>query len=271
MTENTAQEQHPTHLRDLADPAVDTIVMVPGLDGTAELFYRQQPLLARHFNVVAFPLPNRRFGTMHDLSDDLATLVDEVSIDGAILVGESFGGALSMTTALRHPDLVKGLVIVNSFPYLDNRLQLRVAPWLIRAMPWAAMPVVRRITEHRLHSAHTLPEDLAEFRKRMLKIGRNGYIRRLELLNDYDIRGDLPQINVPALIVAGTDDRLVPSARWARYLGRHLPDVEVLLLDGYGHCCLINHDLDLDAHVHRWWSSRSANQGTEREVGTDAG
>ena len=32
--------------------------MVPGLDGTARLFYRQVPLLAGHFDVLTFPLPD---------------------------------------------------------------------------------------------------------------------------------------------------------------------------------------------------------------------
>ncbi len=244
------------HLRDLTEADVDTIVLVPGLDGTAELFYRQIAPLARRFNVVAFPLPDRRRASMDDLVDDLAALITEVTRDGAILCGESFGGALSMSLALRHPELVKGLVIVNSFPYLSNRLQLAVAPWVIKTIPWAAMPVVRRVTEHRIHSAHTLPEDLQQFRVRMRKIKRDGYIRRLEILAHYDLRGSLDRIAVPVLFLAGTDDRLIPSARWAEFMGERVPNAEVRLLAGHGHCCLINHDLDLGEIIGGWWLDR---------------
>jgi hypothetical protein len=35
-----------------------TIILVPGLDGTALLFYRQEPLLAQRFHVVKFPVPD---------------------------------------------------------------------------------------------------------------------------------------------------------------------------------------------------------------------
>ncbi len=251
MTGPEQQQEH--HLRDLVGSDVDTIVLVPGLDGTAELFYRQIAPLARHFHVVAFPLPDRRRASMDDLVEDLASLVEEVSRGGAILCGESFGGALSMSLALRHPGLVKGLVIVNSFPYLSNRLQLRTAPWLIKMIPWVTMPLVRRFTEHRLHSAHTLQEDLREFRVRMRNIKRDGYIRRLEILADYDLRDSLDRITAPVLFMAGTDDRLIPSARWAEFMGSRVPNAEVLLLPGYGHCCLINHDLDLGEIVGDWW------------------
>lgn len=241
------------HLRDLSPPDVDTIVLVPGIDGTAELFYRQIPLLAAHFNVVGFPLPDQANATMAGLADDIAELADEVAHNGVILLGESFGGALSLEVALRHPQAVKGLVIVNSFPYLDNRLQLAVAPRLLRMVPWGAMPVVRRITEHRLHSAHALDDDLAEFRQRTRSIERDGYIRRLEIVREHDIRTDLERIATPTLFLAGTDDRLVPSAHWASYMGERVPNAEVILLDGYGHCCLINHDLDTGHMVAEWW------------------
>lgn len=250
-------DSRPAHLRDISPPGVETIVLVPGIDGTAELFYRQIPLLAEHFDVVAFPLPEHPDATMADLADELADLVDEVGHDGALLLGESFGGALSLHVALRHPDLVKGLVIVNSFPYLENRLQLLAAPRLLRLIPWGAMPLARRLTEYRIHSSHVGEDELREFRQRTRSIERDGYIRRMQLVHGHDLRGDLQRIKAPTLFLAGTEDRLVPSARWATYMGERVPESEVMLLDGYGHCCLINHDLDVGRIVADWWDRRS--------------
>lgn len=243
-------EEH--HLRDLAEPDIPTVFLVPGIDGTAELFYRQIPLLAERFNVVAFPLPNKRMASLDDLVSDFAQLIHETSPGPVILCGESFGGALSLSLGLRHPELVEALVIVNSFPYLDNRVQLALAPRVTRLVPWVAMPFIRRFTEHRIHSAHTLDDDLAEFRTRMRSVERDGYVRRLELLRDYDIRSQLGRLTMPVLLVAGTDDRLVPSARWAEYMGERIPNANVMMLDGYGHCCLINHDLDLAQIITDW-------------------
>lgn len=250
------QPEH--HLRDLVDPGTDTLVLVPGLDGTAELFYRQIPLLRRLFNVVAFPLPDKRQATMDELVDDLAALIVEVSPGPAVLCGESFGGALSMSLALARPELAAGLIIVNSFPYLDNRIELALAPRVARLLPWGVMPLVRRFTEYRIHSAHTLDEDLREFRQRMRGVKRDGYLRRLEILWHYDLRHRLEELEAPVLFVAGTDDKLVPSERWALYMGERVPDAEVLLLEGYGHCALINHDLDLADFVDRWWTRAGA-------------
>ncbi len=257
------------HLRDLRPTGGDPpVVLVPGIDGTALLFYRQQPLLSERFDTVAFPLPKgvdesastsaptdtpTQMMTMDTLVASLAQLVEEISNSGAILLGESFGGALSMSLALRRPDLVRGLVIVNSFPYFDERLKLRIAPWLLRSIPWGAMPIVRKYTSDHLHSPHTDAADIAEFRERAKSIDRDSYIRRLQLLADYDIRDRLAEIEAPTLFLAGDRDRLLPSVRWARYMHERVQPSTMTVLEGYGHVCLIDHDLDLTDHVVPWF------------------
>jgi len=239
------------------------LVLVPGLDGTALLFYRQLPLLARRFDVVSFPLPDDAERTMAGLVADLRRRVLEVSDEGAILCGESFGGALSLCFALAHPELVRGLVVVNSFPFVRERWKLALAPPALRLLPWGAMPLVRRFTESRLHSPHALPEDLAEFHERSRQIGRRGYVRRLEILRGYDVRERLHEIGAPALFLAGDVDRLVPSVEWGRFMAARVPNARLRILEGYGHVCLINHDLDLLEHVGPWWDE-VGNAGASR-------
>ncbi len=243
------------HLSDMTDG--DTIILVPGLDGTALLFYRQIPLLAERFNVVAFPLPDDNTATMDSLVSELADVIEEVAPKGAVLLGESFGGALSMSTALARPELVSGLVIVNSFPWLHARIQLNVGRLLMKVVPWAAMPFIRRGTEARIHSAHTNAEDLKEFHERMLHTGRDGYRRRLTILRTFDIRNRLQDIKVPTLLLAGDQDRLLPSTKWAKYMQERISDARLTILSGYGHVCLITHDLDLREHVVPWWDQES--------------
>jgi pimeloyl-ACP methyl ester carboxylesterase len=234
----------------------DTLILVPGLDGTALFFYRQVALLSRSFHVVTFPLPDDPTCTMESLVSDLRALVDRVAAERGrekvILCGESFGGALSLSYALAHPQSLHGLVILNSFPYLRNRLSLRLGPRLLKAVPWGAMPLVRRFTESRLHTSHTLPEDLDEFHRLARAIGRQGYIRRLELLGSYDLRDRLHEIETPTLFLAADEDHLVPSVEEARFMTARMPNATMRVLPGYGHICVITHDFNLLELIDPW-------------------
>lgn len=232
------------------------LVLVPGLDGTALLFYRQEPLLARRFHVETFPLPDDPSSTMDGLVAALERTVERINRDLRVprvfLCGESFGGALSLSFALRHPEKLEGLVILNSFPYIRERARIRFGPPLLKLMPWGAMPLMRRFTESRLHSSNTSREDIEEFHRRARFIGRRGYIRRLEILRDYDIRDELSRIATPTLFLAAAEDRLVPAVQEARFMAARMPRAQVKILEGYGHVCMIHHGFDLLEHVEPW-------------------
>jgi pimeloyl-ACP methyl ester carboxylesterase len=227
---------------------------VPGLDGTALLFYRQIPLLAERLEVSTFPLPDDPGCTMASLVEQLARHLD--SRPGpALLCGESFGGALSLSFALAHPGKLSGLVIVNSFPYIRQRVRIRLGPKALKLLPWGAMPLVRRFTESKLHTSHTSREDIREFHERTKTIGREGYVRRLEILRDFDIRERLPEIATPTLFLAADRDRLVPALREARFMAERMPRASMRVLEGYGHVCMINHDFNLLEYIDPWLAS----------------
>ena len=235
------------------------LLLVPGLDGTALLFYRQLPLLASRFHVVTFPLPDDSTCTMESLVENLRQVIEaEIQRHGkqrALLCGESFGGALSLSLALAHPELLDGLILLNSFSRIDTQFRLRLAPTLLKLVPWGAMGLVRRFTESRLHSPHALPEDLAEFHSRMRHVGKRGYIRRLEILRDFDVRARLGEIQIPTLLLAGEKDRLLPSVQEAGFMAGRMPDASAVTLKGYGHICMINHDFSLLDYIQPWLES----------------
>jgi 3-oxoadipate enol-lactonase len=230
-----------------------TIVLVPGLDGTAQFFYRQIPQLSKKLRVVTHPLPDDPECTMHSLVSELETVIAALAPEEDVfLCGESFGGALSLSFALEHPNLLRGLVILNSFPRVRKRFQLCLGPALLKLMPWGAMSTVRRFTEWKLHTSTTLEEDLQTFHERSRAIGRQGYIRRLEILQSYDIRSRLHEIELPTLFLAAAEDHLVPSVAEARYMSERMPRAEMRVLEGFGHICLIHHDFDLLGLIEPW-------------------
>jgi pimeloyl-ACP methyl ester carboxylesterase len=52
--------------------------------------------------------------TLHDLGEDLRTVLDQAGIERAVVLGHSAGGVIAMRFALDHPDRVDGLVLVST-------------------------------------------------------------------------------------------------------------------------------------------------------------
>lgn len=223
------------------------------MDGTGELFYRQVPLLESSYRVATYALrDNAR--SMDALAADLAHVIDTVAPDTrrAIVVGESFGGAVALTCALSYPDRIAGLVVLNSFPYFAPQVRLRLARAGLALLPWGAMKIVRRATAFRLHSGHTHREERHQFIARTAKATRRGYLNRLALLTRYDVRERLHDIRAPALFLAAAEDHLVPSVEQARAMAARVPQAVMRVLDGHGHICLIAPGVDLRRILDEW-------------------
>lgn len=237
----------------------EAVVLVPGLDGTGRLFYRQTPLLARSYRVATYALRDDA-DTMDRLVADLAEVIDIVSpvARRAIVIGESFGGALALTFALAHPDRVRALVVLNSFPFFAPQIRLQLAIWGLRVLPWGGMGLVRRLTASRLHSKHTHRQEVRQFMALTAQARRDGYINRLKLLRAHDVRHRLSDLRVPTLFLASERDHLVPSVEQARYMAARVPGAVVRVLAGHGHICLIAPDVDLHAVLREWRGGEQA-------------
>jgi 3-oxoadipate enol-lactonase len=229
------------------------VVLVSGMDGTGQLFYTQVPRLARRFRVATFALRDSATD-MGTLVRDLDGVIDTVAPTGApvVLLGESFGGALSMSYALAHGDRVAALVVLNSFPAFLPQVRLHLGYTALRAMPWGMMALVRRATAFRMHSRHTTKDELRRFLVLMRATTREGYLNRLRVLMRYDIREQLPRLRVPTLFLAADRDHLVPSVEQARYMAARVTGSSMRVLEGHGHICLLAPDLDLESILSEW-------------------
>jgi pimeloyl-ACP methyl ester carboxylesterase len=228
------------------------LVLVPGLDGTGLLFYRQVPLLERRFAVTTHRL---RDSAVHldELIAELDERVASVAAEEPVtLVGESFGGALSLAYAVAHPGRVSRLVIINSFPFFSPQARLWLGYHALRAMPWGVMPLVRRLTAWRMHSPHTGPDELRRFHELMRATTRQGYLSRLRMLRAYDVRDELRTLRIPALFLASDRDHLVPAVKQARLMTSLAPSGTMRVLEGHGHTCLIAPGLDLCSIIDEW-------------------
>jgi esterase len=110
------------HIQELNKGAEQTVVMIHGMFSNLSIYYFNiAPILAKHFHVVMYDLKSHgmseRFLDGYDLenmSSDVLALMDVLDIEKAHLVGYSFGGLISLKTALKAPDRIEQLVVIEA-------------------------------------------------------------------------------------------------------------------------------------------------------------
>lgn len=133
------------------DPAV---VLVAGVGGSCLQWSRVQEALAKRNRVCSYDRaglgwsqPSAEPRTADVLADELAELLDAAGVEGAVvLVGQSFGGQVALQLAVRRPERVAGILLVDaigpgSFPPMEEASVREESSRLIRAgrrLAWLA-------------------------------------------------------------------------------------------------------------------------------------
>jgi esterase len=125
----TAIQQRGVHIQELNKGAAETVVMVHGMFSNLSVYYFNiAPVLAMHFHVVLYDLKSHgmseRIAEGYDLdsmTDDLAALMDSLQLDKVHLVGYSFGALISLKMAIRFPERVGKLVMIEGPNPADDK------------------------------------------------------------------------------------------------------------------------------------------------------
>jgi pimeloyl-ACP methyl ester carboxylesterase len=214
---------------------------VPGIEGTGKLFYKQADDLARDHTVITFPLrPRGRYG-MEELISDLVWIIRDAGFESATALGESFGGLLLMAAAIAHPERFERLILVNTFSHFEAQAKIKLGVALFSLLPYPALKAYRKMGGGRsLFDAGVAPQDRLACREHTREVGCEGYLSRLRIIRDTDLRPRLPQIQAPTLVVAGTEDRLLNAVRSAKIIASAIPRSQLKTLEGTGHLALVS-------------------------------
>jgi len=110
------------HVQELNRGAEHTVVLIHGMFSNLSIYYFHiAPILAQHFHVVLYDLKSHglseRTRDGYDLDSmacDLNGLLDTLHLQKVYLAGYSFGGLIALKTALRIPDRIEGLVVMEA-------------------------------------------------------------------------------------------------------------------------------------------------------------
>lgn len=204
------------------------------------------PRLADHYRVIApdmagFGYTSTPPTTTHDIDlwvDQLIALLDMLELQQVAVVGNSFGGAIALHFATRHPERVSRIVLMGSVgvPF-DMTAGLEKV--------WGYEPSIAAMKELLgifAYNQEIATDELAELRFRA-SIRADVHARFAALFPAPRQRwidflavepGKLQAIDQPVLLVHGRDDRVIPLET-SQKLARLIPHARLEVIDRCGH------------------------------------
>jgi pimeloyl-ACP methyl ester carboxylesterase len=180
------------------------LILLHGGYGTPEMFGDNLPLLAEGRQVIAVELQGH--GHTADINrplryelmaDDIAALIKHLGFERADVMGFSLGGGVALQTAIRHPEVVRKVVLVSTvfarngwYPEM-NEAMAQMGVGTAEAMkPTPLYQIYARVAPR--------PEDWPVLHTKMGEL----------LRQDYDWSKGVTALKMPVLIVAGDADGL---------------------------------------------------------------
>lgn len=216
-------------------------------------------VLAQRFRVTTLDLPGHgRSRRVHgDPSlDALTDRLAQLCRGSSAWFGWSLGGLIALNMALRHPQQVNRLVLVSTTPKF-----VQAADWP-HAMPeddftgfaagFQAEPRAALLRFLSLHAGTTGEAERAVLRHMRREAFAHGdpkpaaLAAGLNILKHTDLRTRLAEIRVPALVLQGSHDRLVPPPA-GHTLAAQMPAAVYRDLDGAGHAPFLSRPREFQA------------------------
>jgi pimeloyl-ACP methyl ester carboxylesterase len=201
-----------------------TLVLLPGMDGTGQLF---APFLSALGSGVAVKVV--RYPTREPLSyTELESVARAALPEGPfVLLGESFSGPIAISLAASGLPQLKGLVLCCTFARNPRPLFTGLRS-IVAVLPVAAVPVglLSRLLLGRFATAalHTV------FAQALAQVSPAALRARLRSVLSVDVSAQLRAATVPTLYLQATRDQVVPAAA-SQLVSLLKPNTRVVQLD----------------------------------------
>ncbi|MFA5367281.1 MAG: alpha/beta hydrolase [Dehalococcoidia bacterium] len=231
----------------------EVVMLIMGLGAVKESWFLNIPTLSKYFRVIA--MNSRGVGkisrmgeayTMRRMAQDTVGLLDALNIERAHIVGVSLGSMIAQEVAISFPQRVNKLILAATTPGMNDtankemwdkkNAELNKSTGLgedfnrrIMEDPASvdAVKVMVGLTKNAFNRpVFRIPMTLGS-KYYFNKVGPSGVLDQLRAVSTHNTIDRLNQIKSPTLVMAGTDDKIVPI-ELSRIVAQHIPGAKLI-------------------------------------------
>ncbi len=205
------------------DPRPTVFVLIHGIGTSHRYMVRLHDALAAGAEVHSIDLPG--FGGLPKpagspdvsrIAGALATVLDDLGVRGAVLIGHSMGAQWVVELAVQRPDLAQAVAI--SSPVTDSEHRSLLTQTLLLAHDCLREPPTVSVT--------VMPD--------YLRCGPVWYFKQVRHMLRYPLEHRVAQLAAPLLVIRGGADRIA-GQRWCTRLSELAPSGSMAVIPGHRH------------------------------------
>lgn len=227
------------------------VLLIHGLLASVYTWRKVIDSLAERFRVIAIDLkgcgfsekPKERY-SIDIFSKQIIKFMELYHIDKASLVGNSLGGEIALNAAIKFPEKITKLVLINSAGYKMEKkrsgklIKISAVPFIDKFLGLCMTKrTIKRIAEYLLYNTDAIDERFVESYYRPLKQngGMEGLICLCKELSSSEFKyDDVKNINIPTLIMWGEEDKLLKVSD-AYNMNKDIKSSKLVVIPKCGH------------------------------------
>lgn len=170
-------------------------------------------------------------------------LLGHLAVTKANILGISYGGEVAMHFALAHPDMVESLMLFNTTPVTTAKLRGIGEAWKKAGLGYdgelffnVCLPSIYSRVFYESHEAW-INERIGIFAKSLPNAWYDGFLRLVNSADYHDVRPSLGKLDMPVMVVTGSEDDLTPQALQAMIV-EACPQAVWHVVKGAGHALM---------------------------------
>ena len=240
----------------------DTIVFVHGLLWSGRMFDDQVQALKDRYRCITIDLRGQGQSevtqTGYDidtLSEDVAAIIEALELNPCHFLGLSMGGFIGLRLAIRRPNLLKSLMLLETSADPEPKENIGQYRLLNLVARWFGLGIVATRVMPIMFGEKFLNDPLrknqkGKWQERMIANHRIGITRAVKgVITRSGVYDQIDKISVPTLIIVGDQDTATPLEKSKRMCAR-IQGAELVVIPGAGHTSTVeepeavNHAID---------------------------